>query len=56
MLRNATLFKREVKHLGRLISKNWYRADPQDSIALEKFRAPPKTVGELRPLLRKNKN
>ena len=44
-------FKREVKYLGRLISKDGYRADPQDSIALEKFRAPPKTVCELRLLL-----
>ena len=44
-------FKREIKYLGRLISKDGYRADPQDSIALEKFRAPPKTVGKLRSLL-----
>ena len=44
-------FKREVKYLGRLISKVGYRADPQDSIALEIFCAPPKTVSELRSLL-----
>ena len=44
-------FKREVKYLGRLIFKDRYKADPQDSIALEKFRAPPKTVGEVRSLL-----
>ena len=44
-------FKREVKYLGCLISKDGYRADPQDSIALEKFCAPPKTLGELRLLL-----
>ena len=44
-------FKREVKYLGRLISKDGYRADPQGSIALEIFWAPPKTVGELRSLL-----
>ena len=37
--------------MGRLISKDGYRADPQDSIVLEKFRAPPKTVGELHSLL-----
>ena len=37
--------------MGHLISKDGYRADPQDSIALEKFRAPPKTVSELRSLL-----
>ena len=44
-------FKREVKYLRCLISKDRYGADPQDSIALEKFRAPPKTVGELHSLL-----
>ena len=44
-------FKREVKYLGRLISKVGYRADAQDSIALEIFCAPPKTVSELRSLL-----
>ena len=37
--------------MGRLISKDRYRADPQDSIALKKFCTPPKTVGELRSLL-----
>ena len=44
-------FKREVKYLGRLISKDGYRADHEDLIALEKFRAAPKIVGELRSLL-----
>ena len=37
--------------MGRLISKDRYRADPQDSIALKKFCTPPKTVGELHSLL-----
>ena len=37
--------------MERLISKDGYGADLQDSIALEKFRAPPKTVGELHLLL-----
>ena len=44
-------FKREGKYLGSFVSKDGYRADPQDSIVLEKFRAHPKTVGELRSLL-----
>ena len=44
-------FKREIKYLGHLISKDGYRDDPQDSIALEKFCAHPKTVGELRSML-----
>ena len=44
-------FKREVKCLGRLISKDGYRADPQDSIALKNFHPRRKTVGELRSVL-----
>ena len=43
--------KREVRYLGRLISVDGYRADPQETAALEKFRSPPKTLGELRSLL-----
>ena len=45
------LFKQEVRYLGRLISKEGYRPDPVDTEALEKFRKPPKTIGELRTLL-----
>ena len=44
-------FKQEFKYLGRLICKDRYRADPKDAIALETFRAPLKTVGELNLLL-----
>ena len=44
-------FKTELRYLGRLISKNGYRADPGDTAALEKFRTPPKNIGELRRLL-----
>ena len=43
--------KREVRYLGRLISSDGYRPDPVDTAALEKFRTPPKNVGELRRLL-----
>ena len=43
--------KKEVRYLGRLISGEGYRMDPEDSKALEKFREPPKNVGELRSLL-----
>ena len=39
--------------MGRLISSDGYRPDPVDTVALEKFRSPPKTVGELRSLLGK---
>ena len=43
--------KEEVRYLGRLISKDGYRADPEDTKALNKFRSAPKNVGELRSLL-----
>ena len=43
--------KQEVRYLGRLIYSDGYRPDPVDTVALEKFRSPPKTVGELRSLL-----
>ena len=43
--------KHEVRYLGRLISANGYRPDPEETTALERFRDPPKTVGELRSLL-----
>ena len=43
--------KTEVRYLGRLVSAEGYRADPEDTKALEKFRDPPKTVGDVRSLL-----
>ena len=43
--------KQEVRYLGRLISGDGYRPDPADTEALQKFRAPPKNIGELRSLL-----
>ena len=47
----CNFFKQEVRYLGRLISVNGYSSDPIDTNALEKFRCPPKTIGELRSLL-----
>ena len=44
-------FRKEVRYLGRLVSKDGHRPDPMDTAALEKFRTPPKTVGDLRSLL-----
>ena len=44
-------FQKEVRYLGRLVSKDGHRPDPADTIALERFRIPPKTIGELRTLL-----
>ena len=43
--------KKEVRYLGRLISGEGYRMDPEDTKALEKFQEPPQNVGELRSLL-----
>ena len=43
--------KQEVRYLGRLVSGEGYRADPEDVKALQKFRVPPKTVGDVRSLL-----
>ncbi len=43
--------KREVRYLGRLISGEGYRPDPAETAALDKFREPPKNIGELRSLL-----
>ena len=45
------LFKTKVKYLGKVISSEGYHADPGETTALEKFKEPPKTVGELRKLL-----
>ena len=44
-------FQKEVRYLGRLVSKDGHRPDPKDTVVLEKFRTPPKTIGELRTLL-----
>ena len=41
----------EVKYLGRLISGDGYRMDPKETEALERFREPPKNIGEVRSLL-----
>ena len=43
--------KPEVRYLGRLVSAGGYRADPEDTKALQKFREAPKTVGDVRSLL-----
>ena len=43
--------KKEVRYLGRHVSADVYRPDPADVAVLEKFRAAPGNVGELRSLL-----
>ena len=49
--KKCNFFKNEVRYLGRLISKNGYRPDPDNSSALNECKTPPKTVGNLRSLL-----
>ena len=49
--RKCSFGKQEVRYLGRMISAEGYRPDPADTAALEKFRTPPETIGELRSLL-----
>ena len=41
----------EVRYLGRLVSGEGYRADPEDTKALNKFRVAPKNVGDVRSLV-----
>ena len=43
--------KRKVRYLGRMISEEGYELDPADTEALDKFRTPPRNIGELRSLL-----
>ena len=50
-LEKCCLFKREVKYLGRMISAEGYRPDPENTKALDKCLEPPKTVGQLRSLI-----
>ena len=41
----------EVRYLGRLISEKGYRPDPENTVALNACKTPPKTVGQVRTLL-----
>lgn len=50
-LKKCHLFKREVKYLGRLVSENGYRPDPEDTKALDKCLVAPTNVGQLRTLV-----
>ena len=49
--KKCEFMKQEVRYLGRLISKDGYRPDPENSAALEACKIPPQTVGKLRSLL-----
>ena len=49
--RKCSLFKREVRFLGRIVSGDGYRMDPESVKAVEKLKETlPKTVGEVRQL------
>ena len=47
----CNFFKEEIRYLGRLVSKEGYRPDPEDVRALDKCKVPPTDVGKLRSLL-----
>ena len=47
----CSFFKKEIRYLGRLISGNGYRPDPEDVRALDKCTVPPKNVGDLRSVI-----
>ena len=49
--KKCSMFRRELRYLGRLISDKGYRPDPADVKALEKCREAPKNVGNLRSLI-----
>ena len=49
--KKCEFFKTEIKYLGRLISGEGYRPDPENADALDRCKIPPKTLGELYSLL-----
>ena len=50
-LKKCNFFKKEIRYLGRLVSEEGYRPDPEDVKALDKCKVPPTDVGKLRSLL-----
>ena len=50
-LKKCNFFKKEIRYLGRLVSEEGYRPDPEDVKALDKCKIPPTDVGKLRSLL-----
>ena len=47
----CNFFQQKIKYIEHTILKDRYQAYPDDAVALENFRKPPKTVGELRSRL-----
>ena len=50
-LMKCDFFKKEIRFLGRLVSKEGYRPDPKDVEALQACKIPPENVGKVRSLL-----
>ena len=49
--KKCTFAKTEVRYLGRLISQDGYRPDPENTVALNACKTPPKNVGQVRTVL-----
>ena len=50
-LKKCNFFKAEIRYLGRLVSADGFRPDPEDVKALDKCKVPPTNVGQLRSVL-----
>ena len=50
-LQKCHFFKQEVKYLGRLVSEDGYRPDPENGAALDRCKIPPTNIGKLRSLI-----
>ena len=50
-LKKCHFFKKEIRYLGRLISEEGYRPDPEDVKALDKCKERPTNIGKLRSVL-----
>ena len=49
--KKCCFFRKEVRYLGRLVSKNGYRPDPENTAALDECLKAPKTIGNLSSFL-----
>ena len=50
-LLKCKFFKKEIRYLGRLVSEEGHKPDPEDVKALDKCKVPPTDIGKLRSLL-----
>ena len=49
--KKCQFFKKQIRYLGRLLTKEGYRPDPENTSALNACKNPPRTVRKLRALL-----